>query len=113
MTVSLQVLNETYAVVRRKPEFARFRQEVLPFLEEMTVWLCAPLTAELLTDAWRIEDQYKTSFWDALLLASANDAGCSYFLSEDLNDGQVYGAVTAVNPFRHTPEDVLGAAARP
>jgi predicted nucleic acid-binding protein len=47
------------------------------------------------------------------LLASANDAGCEYFLSEDLNDGQTYGAVTVVNPFRHAPADVLGAAARP
>jgi predicted nucleic acid-binding protein len=111
MLVSLQVLNETYAVVRRKPEFAHWRGEVRPALREMMVWLCAPLTAELLTDAWRMEDLHKTSFWDALLLASANSAGCSHFLSEDLNDGQAYGDVTVVNPFRHMPEDVLGAAA--
>jgi predicted nucleic acid-binding protein len=111
MMVSLQVLNETYAVVRRKPEFAHWRGEVRPFLREMMVWLCAPSTADLLTDAWRIEDLHNTGFWDALLLASAASAGCSHFLSEDLNDGQVYGAVTVVNPFRHAPEDVLGAAA--
>jgi predicted nucleic acid-binding protein len=111
MTVSLQVLNEIYAVVRRKPEFRHFREEVRPFLGDMMTWLCAPLTAELLAEAWRIEDRHKTGFWDALLLASANGAGCSHFLSEDLNDGQVYGAVTVVNPFRHSPADVLGAAA--
>jgi predicted nucleic acid-binding protein len=110
MMVSLQVLNETYAVVRRKPEFAHWRGEVRPFLREMMDWLCAPLTADLLTDAWRIEDAHRTSFWDALLLASANASGCSHFLSEDLNDGQDYGGVTVVNPFRHAPEDVLGAA---
>jgi predicted nucleic acid-binding protein len=111
MMVSLQVLNETYAVVRRKPEFAHWRGEVRPFLREMMDWLCAPLTAELLTDAWRIEDSHKTSFCDALLLASASGADCGHFLSEDLNDGQAYGGVTVINPFRHMPEDVLGAAA--
>ena len=30
-----------------------------------------------------------------------------------IDDGQVYGAVRAINPFRHAPEDVLRAAARP
>jgi predicted nucleic acid-binding protein len=111
MMVSLQVLNETYAVVRRKPEFAHWRPDVRPFLQDMMTWLSAPLTAESLAEAWRIEDQHQTSFWDALLLASANVAGCSHFLSEDLSDGQIYGAVKVVNPFRHAPEDVLGAAA--
>jgi predicted nucleic acid-binding protein len=113
MTVSLQVLNETYAVVRRKPEFRHWRSDVRPFLKDMMTCLTAPLTAESLAEAWRIEDQHKTSFWDALLLASANAAGCSHFLSEDLNDGQAYDGVVVVNPFRHAPEDVLGAAASP
>jgi predicted nucleic acid-binding protein len=113
MTVSLQVLNETYSVVRRKPEFAHWRPDIRPFLQQMMLWTCAPPTAALLTEAWRIEDANRIGFWDALLLASANDAGCGYFLSEDLNDGQLYGAVRVINPFRHTPADVLGAAASP
>ncbi len=40
----------------------------------------------------------------------ANAAGCGHFLSEDLNDGQVYGSVRVINPFRHAPDDVLGPA---
>jgi predicted nucleic acid-binding protein len=43
-------------------------------------------------------------------LASANAANCTHFLSEDLNDGQAYGELVAVDPFRHAPEDVLGGA---
>ncbi len=46
MMVSLQVLNETYAVVRRKPEFAHWRDEVRPALREMMMWLSAPLTPD-------------------------------------------------------------------
>ena len=113
LVVSLQVLNETYSVVRRKPEFAHWRSDVRPFLQQMMLWTCAPLTGALLNEAWRIEDAHRIGFWDALLLASANDAGCEYFLSEDLNDGQLYGAVRAINPFRHSPANVLGAAASP
>jgi predicted nucleic acid-binding protein len=106
-------LNETYAVVRRKPEFAHWRPGVRRFLEDLFAWATPPLSANDLLEAWRIEDRYRVSFWDALQLVSANASGCAYFLSEDLNDGQTYGAVTVINPFRHRPEDMLGAAARP
>jgi predicted nucleic acid-binding protein len=113
LAVSLQVLNETYAVVRRKPEFAHWRVGIRPFLEDLFFWTTTPLAADALNEAWRLQDRYVISFWDSLLLVSANRAGCGVFLSEDLNDGQTFGAVTAVNPFRHAPADVLGAAAPP
>jgi predicted nucleic acid-binding protein len=112
LTLSLQVLNETYAVVRRKPEFAHWRAGVRPFLLDHVLLVTPPLASGGLAEAWRLEDRYGISFWDALLLASANAAGCRYFLSEDLNDGQLYGAVRTVNPFRHAPQDVLGPPVR-
>jgi hypothetical protein len=37
-----------------------------------------------------------------------HEPNCTHFLSEDLNDGQAYGELVAVDPFRHAPEDVLG-----
>jgi predicted nucleic acid-binding protein len=112
LALSLQVLNETYSVVKRKPEFAHWRPGVKPFLQDLFFWVTDPPTTDRLKDAWRLEERYQLSFWDSLLLASANQAGCGFFLSEDLNDGQSYGSVVAIDPFRHTPEDVLGAAAR-
>ncbi len=109
MVLSPQVLNETYWVVSRKPEFAHWRAGVRRFLLELTLCATPHLPVEeALADAWSLEDRYQTRIWDSLLLASANRSGCDYFLSEDLNDGQLYGHVRAVNPFRHTPEDVLG-----
>jgi predicted nucleic acid-binding protein len=66
-----------------------------------------------MTSAFGIEDRYSLRFLDGLMIASANAAGCSHFLSEDLNDGQLYGGVRAVNPFRHGPGDVLGPALQP
>jgi predicted nucleic acid-binding protein len=113
LVLSLQVLNETYAVVKRKPEFAHWRSSIRPFLSDMRHWMTPPLTNDAPGDAWALEDRYRIGFWDSLVLVSANRAGCAYFLSEELNDGQLYGAVQAINPFRHAPEDVLGRAARP
>jgi predicted nucleic acid-binding protein len=39
------------------------------------------------------------SFWDALLLASAESANCAELLTEDLNDGQIINGVKIRNPF--------------
>ena len=112
LVLSPQVLDESYWVVLRKPQFAYVRAKIRTYLGEYIRWTSAPLIGAMLQEAFAIEDRFGVRFWDALLLASANAAGCSHFLSEDLNDGQAYGVVTVVNPFRHLPEDVLGAAAR-
>jgi predicted nucleic acid-binding protein len=113
LILSLQVVNETYSVVCRKPAFAAVRPYIRAYLQDYIRWTKAPLSNETTQAAFALEDRYGVRFWDALVLASANAAGCGLFLSEDLNDGQTYGAVKVVNPFRHAPEDVLGAATRP
>ncbi len=41
----------------------------------------------------------RLAFWDAILLATANDAGCELMLSEDMHDGARFGNVTVRNPF--------------
>ena len=110
LVISPQVLNESYWVVVRKPAFAAARPFIRAYLSEYALWATAPLDFDRLSQAWTLEDHYGVSFWDALLLASANSAGCSHFLSEDLSDGQDYGGVTVINPFRHAPSAVLGPA---
>ena len=42
----------------------------------------------------------RLSYWDAVLLASAEEAGCMAMLSEDMADGGKFGALTVHNPFR-------------
>jgi predicted nucleic acid-binding protein len=41
------------------------------------------------------------------LLASAIELGCTHYLSEDLQDGQVIDGLTIVDPFAHSPEQIL------
>ena len=46
------------------------------------------------------KDLYGTQFYDSLLLAAGEATGCDLFLSEDLNDGQIYCGMKVVNPFK-------------
>jgi predicted nucleic acid-binding protein len=43
---------------------------------------------------------WQISFGDALILTTAKKAQCSILYTEDLNDGQTFGGVRVVNPFR-------------
>ena len=41
----------------------------------------------------------RLSYWDALMLASAAEAGCTVMLSEDMQDGAILFGLAIVNPF--------------
>lgn len=51
----------------------------------------------------------RLSFWDAMLLATANEAGCELMLTEDMHDGTRFGNLTVRNPFAgpELPGDIL------
>jgi predicted nucleic acid-binding protein len=55
--------------------------------------------------AWHWTDDAGLNYWDALILAAAEAAGCRYLLSEDFQEGRRYGAVEVINPFRTGPEN--------
>ena len=111
LALSPQILNECYAVVRRKAAFSEARAGVRAYLSDHSPWVRAPLTMDTVLFAWRLEDRYAVGWWDALLLASASEVGCSVFLSEDLNDQQIYGDVRVLSPFNHEPSEVLASLA--
>ena len=51
-------------------------------------------------EALDLEKRYEVSFWDALVIQAAHAAGAAVLYSEDLSNGQFYGPVRVVNPFR-------------
>jgi len=51
----------------------------------------------------------RLAYWDAMLLATADEAGCTVVLSEDMQDGMRVGSVFVRNPFAG---EHLSAAAR-
>ena len=103
--VSLQVLQEYFVTVTRKlrvdPEIARRKVELLAEFDVAT-----PEVADILA-AIDLHRLHRFSFWDALVLRSAKQTGCSVLFSEDLQQAREIDGIRIVNPFR------LGGMAKP
>jgi predicted nucleic acid-binding protein len=56
-----------------------------------------------------LQDRHPLSWRDALIVASASQAGCRYLLTEDLTAGHEYGGVLVVSPMATRPSS-LGLA---
>jgi predicted nucleic acid-binding protein len=61
---------------------------------------------EVFRGALEIVERHKLSIWDSIILSSAHAAEASVLLSEDLQDGFTWKAVTVVNPFTASPESL-------
>jgi len=96
--LSTQVLQELCINLRRKISKPLPIDEVRQIIRDYSTWEVIINTSESVLEALDIEARYKTSFWDALIVQAADSAGASVLYSEDLADGQRYGAMRVVNP---------------
>jgi predicted nucleic acid-binding protein len=58
-------------------------------------------------------NRHGLAFWDAMLWATARDAGCQLILSEDFQDRRTLEGVTFLNPFTARNSDLIERALRP
>jgi predicted nucleic acid-binding protein len=56
-------------------------------------------TVLLARKAFDLSNRFQTSYWDAAILAAAQELGCHTLYSEDFNHGQDYDGVRVINPF--------------
>ncbi len=95
--VSTQVLQEYYAAATRKlrvqPEIARRRVDLWATLRVVQV------TVPTIRAAIVREQSDRLSFWDALIVQAAIEAGCETLFSEDLQTGRRFDGLVIVNPF--------------
>lgn len=61
---------------------------------------CVALDAALVLAGIEISIRCQTSYWDGAIIAAAERLRAPILYSEDLADGQRYGGVTVVNPFK-------------
>jgi predicted nucleic acid-binding protein len=95
--ISTQVLGEFYSAATTK--LGRKSEEVAQTISDMGEWIIHRPTHADILQAIRVRTRYKIGWWDAMILTSAIETGCSVLWTEDFNDGQRYGGVTARNPF--------------
>jgi predicted nucleic acid-binding protein len=67
-------------------------------VDAYSIWAVDITPAEI-SSAFRIGDQARIGFWDALIVACALKSGATRVLSEDLNPGQRIAGVMVENPF--------------
>jgi len=96
--LSPQVLQEFYVNVTRKIPQPLSKVSARQLASTYFIWCIETTHAEIST-AFRIEDECRIGFWDALIVASALKSGASRILSEDLNAGQTIAGIRIENPF--------------
>ena len=98
IVLSPQVLQEFYVNVTRKIAKPITKRLARDIVADFSPW-CIDTTPADVAAAFRIEDESKISFWDALICASALKSGASVIFSEDMNAGQRIGGLEIQNPF--------------
>ena len=96
--LSVQVLQELCISLRRNARNPMKLEEIRHLIRDYSTWQVVINTPESVVRALDLEARYKTSFWDALILQAAEEAGATVLYSEDLARGQRYGGVKVVNP---------------
>jgi predicted nucleic acid-binding protein len=96
--LTLQSLSEFYVVSTRKSMVERSRAAAL-----VDSWLvafpCVAVSANAVRLAVADAVAGRASYWDALLVATAAEAGCAAILTEDMANGTTLGGVEIHNPF--------------
>jgi predicted nucleic acid-binding protein len=102
--ISYQVLQEFYVqAVRKDPKSAEAaRAEV----RDLFAWQPAQIDDAVIESAWGLQQRFKLSFWDALIVAAALRLECRFLLTEDLSHGQMLDGLRVVNPFRTSPSEL-------
>jgi predicted nucleic acid-binding protein len=97
--LSVQVLNEFTSVARRKQ--GKAWGEIAAAIDDALAVVDPPqaLTLELHNAARSLAESHRLSFYDALIVAAAIEAGCDTLYSEDMQHGRAIGGLTIRNPF--------------
>ena len=97
--LSTQVLQEFYVNVRRKAQKPISARKAKDLITDYLAWNPVINDGASVIEAIELEQRYKFSFWDAMIIVAAQRAGASTLYSEDFNSGQVIGSLKFVNPF--------------
>ena len=98
--ISFQVVQEFLNVVTRKFLKVFSAEEAKFHLEEVLRPLCEVFPSiELYRQALEIQKDTGLGFYDSLIIAAADDAGCKILYSEDFQSGQKIRGLTIQNPF--------------
>ncbi len=97
--VSVQVLAEFTVALLHKFSIPITTEKMLVLLDALSPLKVVQPDKELVRRAVEAHAQYGVHFYDGMIIAAAERAGCKKIWSEDLNAGQEYFGVKVENPF--------------
>ncbi len=97
--LSAQVLQEFYVTVTRKIRKPLAPELAVALMDEYRIFPTVATDYPLIVSAVELSLRYGLSCWDGAILAAAEVLEARTLYTEDLNHGQRYGNVRAVNPF--------------
>jgi predicted nucleic acid-binding protein len=103
---SFQVLQEFYVTVTQKIVPGLDHEAARQDVRSLLAWGPTTVDRRVVEGAWNLQDTYKLSWWDALIVSAALLARCRYLLTEDLQEGQELETPVVLNPFRTSPSDL-------
>ena len=98
-STSAQVLAEFYVNAIRKGPSPLSSDQAQRWVDALRLKPCQPVDAGVVARGIELSRAYQISYWDAAIIAAAEELGCKRVYSEDLAHGQTYGSVTVINPF--------------
>ena len=99
IVASTQVLAEFATTLLHKLSPPVPVEDVITLLDTLGPMRLIAVDGGLVRRAVEARVRYGLHFWDCMIVAAAERAGCERLLSEDLNTGQSYFGVTVANPF--------------
>jgi predicted nucleic acid-binding protein len=100
---SCQVLSEFYSVATRK--LAVPADQAWDEASRYFAWAPHEINQPLLRRAHEIERRYRLSWWDSMIVAAAQLQDCVILLTEDLQEGMVFGTLAVRSPFSSVLEE--------
>lgn len=101
--ISTQVMHELFANLRRvAPSLAV--EDARRLVREYRTWTPWIVDDDTVDNAWQLQDRFAFDYWDALMVAAAQQQGCSLLITEDLQHDQRIDKVRILNPFLVGPE---------
>lgn len=98
-SISTQVLAEFAATLRHKLSPAATADDIFAALDTVSPLRLIVPDVGMVRRAVEMQVRYGIHFYDGMIVAAAERAGCGTIWSEDLSPGHTYFGVTVRNPF--------------
>jgi predicted nucleic acid-binding protein len=102
LVISTQVLAEFAATLLHKLIPALSTEDVVALLDTLAPIHLIPPDHDIVRRAVEARAAYGLHFYDGMIVAAAERAGCERIWTEDFNPGQKYFGVLVANPFQES-----------